>query len=103
MGIGAPALFQVSTPQSQAASAVTSYAATAGVPAGTPPSATVDFYALSLDEQGNPISVMNSDGGFALLFGTPSADTLTRIVTATVQPFPVGLTLQATPAAFPLV
>ena len=91
----APALFQVSTPQSQATSAITSYAATAGVPAGTPPSANVDFYALSLDQNGNPISVMNSDGGFALLFGTPSADTLTRIVSATVQPFPAGLMTDA--------
>ncbi|HTH73361.1 MAG TPA: hypothetical protein VL635_03050 [Trinickia sp.] len=87
----APALFEVTISQAQAAQAASSYAAQAGVPTGTPPAGPVSFYALSLDEQGNPISVLNSDGGFALLFGTPSADNLTRIVTPAVQPFPVGL------------
>ncbi|MEJ8795193.1 hypothetical protein WKR88_02760 [Trinickia caryophylli] len=91
----APALFEVAATPSQAATAVPAYAAQTGVPAGTLPSSTTAFYALSLDEQGNPIPVMNSDGGFALLFGTPSADVLTRIVTAAVQTFPVGLVTDA--------
>lgn len=88
-------LFQVSIPAAQAATAVPNYAAQTGVPAGTLPSTTTSFYALSLDEQGNPIPIMNSDGGFALLFGTPSTDVLSRIVTAAVQPFPVGLVTDA--------
>lgn len=91
----APALFEVSVPASQAAADIPAYAAQTGVPAGTLPSSTTSFYALSLDEQGNPIPILNSDGGFALLLGTPSADVLTRVVSAAVQPFPVGLTTNA--------
>ncbi len=91
----APALFEVSVPASQAAADVPAYAAQTGVPAGTLPTSTTSFYALSLDEQGNPIPILNSDGGFALLLGTPSADVLTRIVSAAVQRFPVGLTTDA--------
>ncbi len=91
----APALFEVTVPQTQAAAQAASYAAQTGVPAGPAPAAPISFYALSLDEQGNPIPVLNSDGGFALLFGTPSADTLTRIVTPAVQSFPAGLITDA--------
>jgi len=91
----APALFAVTATPEQAAAQLPAYAAQAGVPVGTVPVAPVSFYALSLDEQGNPVPVMNSDGGFALLFGTPSADTLQRIVTDIVQPFPAGLITDA--------
>ncbi|KWA28063.1 hypothetical protein [Burkholderia territorii] len=87
----APPLFQVSVPAAQAAADVSAYAPSAGVPAGTAPSAPLTFYALSLDEQGTPIPVMNSDGGFALLFGTPPDDQLQRIVTDVTRPFPTGL------------
>lgn len=91
----APTLFEVSATPAQAAAQVPAYAAQVGVPAGTLPNSTLSFYALSLDDQGVPIPIMHSDGGFALLFGTPSADTLTRIVSAAIQPFPVGLVTDA--------
>ncbi|OED14670.1 hypothetical protein [Burkholderia sp. A2] len=87
----APPLFQVSVPAAQAAADVSAYAPSAGVPAGAAPNASLAFYALSLDQQGNPIPVMNSDGGFALLFGTPPDDQLQRIVTDVTRPFPTGL------------
>ncbi|KWF37009.1 hypothetical protein [Burkholderia pseudomultivorans] len=87
----APPLFQVSVPAAQAAADVSAYAPTAGVPAGTAPGAPLSFYALSLDQQGQPIPVMNSDGGFALLFGTPPDDQLQRIVADVTRPFPTGL------------
>ena len=87
----APPLFQVSVPAAQAATEVSAYASSAGVPAGTAPGAPLTFYALSLDQQGTPIPVMNSDGGFALLFGTPADDQLQRIVTDVTRPFPTGL------------
>ncbi|WP_175711099.1 hypothetical protein [Burkholderia ambifaria] len=87
----APPLFQVSVPAAQAATDVSTYAPAAGVPAGTAPSAPLSFYALSLDQQGTPIPVMNSDGGFALLFGTPPDDELRRIVADVTRPFPTGL------------
>ncbi|RQV19302.1 hypothetical protein DF030_24800 [Burkholderia cenocepacia] len=87
----APPLFQVSVPAAQAATDVSTYAPSAGVPAGAAPNAPLAFYALSLDQQGNPIPVMNSDGGFALLFGTPPDDQLQRIVSDVTRPFPTGL------------
>ncbi|AIO33929.1 putative lipoprotein [Burkholderia cenocepacia] len=87
----APPLFQVSVPAAQAAADVSAYAPSAGVPAGTAPGAPLSFYALSLDQQGQPIPVMNSDGGFALLFGTPPDDQLQRIVADVTRPFPTGL------------
>ncbi|WP_186094879.1 hypothetical protein [Burkholderia gladioli] len=87
----APPLFRVGVPVAQAVSNAASYAASAGVPVGTAPAAPLDFYALSLDAQGKPIPVMNSDGGFALLLGTPPEDELQRIVTDAIQPFPNGL------------
>jgi glycogen debranching enzyme len=91
----APPFFQVNVTPAQAATQLPTYAAQAGVPTGTLPTSTLSFYAVSLDEQGNPIPIMNSDGGFALLFGTPSEDTLQRIVSAAVQPFPAGLVTDA--------
>ncbi|MBR8412448.1 hypothetical protein [Burkholderia cenocepacia] len=91
----APPLFQVSVPAAQAATDVSAYAPSAGVPAGAAPNAPLAFYALSLDQQGNPIPVMNSDGGFALLFGTPPDDQLQRIVSDATRPFPTGLVTDA--------
>lgn len=87
----APPLFQVSVPAAQATTDVSAYAPSAGVPAGTAPGAPLTFYALSLDQQGTPVPVMNSDGGFALLFGTPPDDELQRIVADVTRPFPTGL------------
>ncbi|WP_423392525.1 hypothetical protein [Burkholderia sp. LMG 21824] len=91
----APPLFQVSVPATQAATDVSAYAPSAGVPAGAAPGMPLAFYALSLDQQGNPIPVMNSDGGFALLFGTPPDDELQRIVADVTRPFPTGLVTDA--------
>lgn len=91
----APPLFQVSVPAAQAATDVSAYAPSAGVPAGAAPGTPLAFYALSLDQQGNPIPVMNSDGGFALLFGTPPDDELQRIVADVTRPFPTGLVTDA--------
>ncbi|KNH04749.1 Glycogen debranching enzyme [Candidatus Burkholderia brachyanthoides] len=87
----APVLFRVEVPAAQAATDVSGYAPTAGVPAGAVPDAPLSFYALSLDEQGTPVPVMNSDGGFALLFGTPPEDELQHIVADATRPFPAGL------------
>ncbi|WP_175829742.1 hypothetical protein [Burkholderia cepacia] len=91
----APPLFQVSVPAAQATADVSAYAPSAGVPPGAAPGAPLAFYALSLDQQGNPIPVMNSDGGFALLFGTPPDDQLQRIVADVTRPFPTGLVTDA--------
>jgi hypothetical protein len=49
------------------------------------------FDALALDAQGKPIPVLHSDGGFALLFRDPDAQTLETMIAAMTRPFPAGL------------
>jgi hypothetical protein len=51
----------------------------------------LELDALSLDDDGQPVSVMHSDGGFALLFGRPSAAQVERVVGTLLRPFPAGL------------
>jgi hypothetical protein len=91
----APPLFRVQLPAADAASAVRSYADGLGVPAapalrslGRQP---LVFHALSLDAAGKPVPIVNSDEGFDLLFGHPSAADLDTYVTAIMRPFPAGL------------
>nr|WP_245637170.1 hypothetical protein [Burkholderia singularis] len=91
----APAFFRVALTPADASAKLAAYAPQAGVPAGPPPTAPLSFDAVSLDEQGAPIPIMNSDGGFTLLFGTPPADQLTHIVTDVMRPFPAGLVTDA--------
>ena len=89
----APELFRVTT--TDAGSRVGAYAASLGIPAqpalaalGRQP---LTFHAISLDEGGRPIPIINSDEGFALLFGQPSPDDLRLYVGALARPFPAGL------------
>jgi hypothetical protein len=88
-------LFVVSIPSEQARTSLSRYAATLGVPPGPALDAigddVVTFNALSLDEQGNPIPVMHSDDGFALLLGMPPPDRLERAIATLTRPFPAGL------------
>jgi len=91
----APALFRVAVPAATAATEVRRYAATLGVPAapalaalGTQP---MVFHALSLDADGSPVRIVNSDEGFMLLFGQPSPTDLDTYVGAIMRPFPAGL------------
>ncbi len=91
----APPLFATSVPAAAARQAITSYAASAGVAAG-PALAALDgaaltFHALSLGAAGKPVPVINSDEGFALLFGDPPPADLDTYVTAIMRPFPAGL------------
>jgi hypothetical protein len=91
----APPLFRVTLPAATAAEDVRRYAATLSVPAapalaaiGTAP---VTFHALSLNADGSPVRIVNSDEGFLLLFGQPSAADLDTYVGAIMRPFPAGL------------
>ena len=91
----APALFQVSTTAAQARAAVTAYAKEIGV-AGGPAvralnGAPLLFHALSLDEQGKAVPILNSDEGFRLLLTDPAPDELAHSVAAIMRPFPAGL------------
>lgn len=91
----APALFRVELPAAQAATAVKGYADRLGVPAAPALKAlgsqSLVFHALSLDQSGQPVPIVNSDEGFELLFGRPSPVDLDTYVTAIARPFPAGL------------
>lgn len=91
----APGLFRVSIPAARAAPLIRDYAARAGVPAAPALSALgaapLSFHAIALDEAGAPVPILNSDEGFALLFGDPSPADLDTFVGAIMRPFPAGL------------
>ena len=91
----APALFRVSTPAAEAKAKVSAYAAALGVPAARALAALGDrpltYHAISLDEAGKPVPIVNSDEGFALMFGAPSPADLETYVGALMRPFPAGL------------
>jgi hypothetical protein len=96
-----PLLFAVSLPADEARQRLTEFAESVGVPdreaLSSLPDETAEggtklvFNAVSLDAQGKPIPVLNSDDGFALLFGNLSPPRLERIVATLFRPFPAGL------------
>ena len=91
----APALFDMALPRNAAQAAVDSYAASQGIPSVPVKEKSVRFHALSLDEAGNKVPVVNSDEGFALLLANPAPADLGRAVEAVMRPFPLGLMTDA--------
>lgn len=91
----APPLFEVELPPGRARECVRGYARRIGIDAGPALAALGDaplrFAALALDARGEPLPVLHSDGGFALLFTDPPAATLDMLVRSTMRPFPAGL------------
>ncbi len=91
----APGLFRVSIPAVRAAPLIRDYAARAGVSAAPAlsalGSAPLSFHAIALDDAGAPVPILNSDEGFALLFGDPPPADLDTYVGAIMRPFPAGL------------
>jgi len=51
----------------------------------------VRFHALALAANASAVPIVNSDEGFELLFGHPSAEMLHRAIAALMRPFPAGL------------
>jgi hypothetical protein len=51
----------------------------------------IRFRAVSLDAQGQPIAILNSDEAFALLFLDPAPAEAQRIADVLTRPFPAGL------------
>jgi len=90
-----PGLFAVDIPATRARTDITAYAAEVGVDAqhalSSQGSASIEFHALSLDEQGHAVPILNSDEGFRLLFTEPTPEELERCVVAIMRPFPAGL------------
>jgi len=91
----APALFTVTVDNTAARQAIATYAKAMDVPATPALKAigdqSVQFQALSLNADGQPIRVQNSDGGYALLFGKPSPTQLDAEAQLLRRPFPAGL------------
>ncbi len=91
----APSLFVVSLPNQRARQDIADYAKAVGVPAQPALSALgaapMVFNALSLDGDGTPVPVLNSDDGFALLFGTLDPAQVEQVVGSMMRPFPAGL------------
>jgi len=91
----APSLFAMTMPADRARAAISAYAAQAGVPAAAALRAVdrdgLRFNAIALNQGGRPVPILNSDEGFALLFGHPDAAALTMASDAIGKPFPAGL------------
>jgi hypothetical protein len=91
----APALFAVEIPADQARERIARYAKEIGVAVEMAPlesgATPLSFNALSLDEQGRPVPILNSDEGFRLLLTHPSADQLEKSIATIMRPFPAGL------------
>jgi hypothetical protein len=91
----APSLFLLSIPTDTARADIQAYADKAGVSANAAlqavGNAPVRFHVLSLNSDGTPVPVQNSDEGFALLFGHPTADQLDLAAQTITRPFPAGL------------
>jgi hypothetical protein len=90
----APSFFQVEIDAAEARRRVAAYADSIGIAPG-PAVAAMDgdlrFPAIALDEQGEPIPVMHSDDGFALLFADPMPEYLEDAAARVTRPFPAGL------------
>ncbi|WP_434212709.1 hypothetical protein [[Pseudomonas] boreopolis] len=91
----APPLFALERTPDEARAAVTAYARRIGVDPSAALSALgqapLRFDALALKADGQPVPVLNSDGGFALLFLDPPAAEVERLLASMLRPFPAGL------------
>lgn len=91
----APPMFEVTVPAQRARASVAAYGKALGLDVADALNQigdqSVTFKALSLDAAGQPVAVMHSDEGFALLFTTPAPAALDRSVAAMMKPFPAGL------------
>jgi hypothetical protein len=91
----APHFFTVKVPQAKARAAVEAYARRVGVEPSTALAALGEeelrFQAVALDEQGQPVPILNSDEGLELLLSTPPAAEVERVADALTRPFPAGL------------
>jgi hypothetical protein len=91
----AAAYFEVTVPQAVARVKVADFAKAQAVPDGAAlaslGSGPIRFDALSLNADGSPVAIVNSDESFDLLFGHPGPRRLHHEVTAMMRPFPAGL------------
>src|SRR5690606_7015366 len=95
----APALFRVRITEADARKRITAYASKIGVSPTSAlaalPSGELIFEAIALDADHEPIPVLHSDGGFALLLQNPPAARVDRLIESMLRPFPAGLLTEA--------
>lgn len=94
-----PKLFRVQLSDRDARRQIAAYSVALGVspaPAlSSLPASDIAVNALALDAQFKPIPVLNSDGGFALLFRDPPEAEVAELVASMLRPFPAGLLTEA--------
>jgi hypothetical protein len=86
--------FVVSVPEAVATREVRDYAATLNLGAEEAAKAVngaVTFHAISLDADGKPVPIMNTDEGFSLFFSDPDPEALNAAAQLFLSPFPAGL------------
>ena len=95
----APALFSLEASNDRARQAISAYSREIGVDAAAALSALGAspwvFHALSLDERGEPVPILNSDEGFRLLLTEPAPAELDLTLATLLRPFPAGLLTEA--------
>lgn len=95
----APTLFRVRITDADARRHITAYAADIGVSPTQAldalPGGDLVVNAIALDAQHEPVPVLHSDGGFALLLQDPPAAQLEQLVDSMLRPFPAGLLTDA--------
>lgn len=88
-------LFRVECSEEQARAAVAVHAAELGLDPhaaqGSLAAGAHVFNAIALDAAGQPVPVLHSDFGFALLLQSPPAAAIERELAALMRPFPAGL------------
>ena len=91
----APPLFDVAVPSATARADAEAYARRIGVDPSPALAALangrLEFRAVSLDAQGRPVPVLNSDEAFGLLFLNAVPAEAERVADALTRPFPAGL------------
>jgi hypothetical protein len=91
----APRLFLQSVDAQTARARIGAYARAQGVPAAPALAALgqqpLRYHAIALDGAGQPVPILHSDEGFALLMGSPDADQVTLAADTMARPFPAGL------------
>lgn len=91
----APRLFLQSVDAQTARARIGAYARAQGVPAAPALAALgqqpLRYHAIALDGAGQPVPILHSDEGFALLMGSPDANQVTLAADTMARPFPAGL------------
>ncbi|WP_395396621.1 hypothetical protein WBP07_28515 [Novosphingobium sp. BL-8A] len=90
----APPLFLQTVKPAAARAAIAAYAKQESVPDAAALEAArrpIRYHAIALDRAGKPVPIVNSDEGFALMFGHPTADQLTVAAQTIDNAFPAGL------------